>query len=399
MRAPLSWIKEFVEIPASITADEVGFITPAGYSAANTTIQVKEGDDFLKLTTTESFANADSRKGTYTINSILPPKVGDKFVIITGSFSSSMSSSKSGLEGRMNYHLFDYPFISASALYTIQVYPYALGAGHQPTSSIYTRTQTFTKNVTPPKARSIDFKASSYTINYDRNGRVSAASQEPIILSATAFNTTSSADRVFLTISDIAPDGSESGEVTFQGDSGTNPVTFTLPNVNYNDVGPDVIKTFKVKLTDGNPYSSPTLNPYRAEAQLTISGMKAGADAYKLVASNESTSITAELFDTNLSGTGMKITTFNGTQQLINETYQLPLPNSLTDLDFNDITIGVLGYSSASIFSKSPWIGIIGGTPLKFPVSNPAQIGDIVSWDKPAINKTGENVYRVDFEA
>jgi hypothetical protein len=385
-------------IAASITADEVGFITPAGYSAANTTIQVKEGDDFLKLTTTESFANADARKGTYTINSILPPKVGDKFVIITGSFSSSMSSSKSGLEGRMNYHLFDYPFISASALYTIQVYPYALGAGHQPTSSIYTRTQTFTKNVTPPKARSVDFKASSYIVSYDRNGRVSAASQEPIILSATAFNTTASADRVSFSIFEVNQDGSENFLTQHSGSFGTNPVICdAFDPINYNDISPDTIKTFKVKITDGNPHESSTLNPYRAEAQLTISGMKAGADAYKLVASNESTSITAELFDTNLSGTGMKITTFNGTQQLINAN-PLPLPNSLTDLDFNDIPIGVLGYSSASIFSKSPWIGITGGTPLKFPVSNPAQIGDVISWDKPAINKTGEIVYRVDFE-
>ena len=377
----------------ALTADEVGFVTPVGYSAANTTIQVKEGDDFLKLVTTESFANADARKGTYTINSI-ETRGGSVWNIRTGSLA---SSSLSGLTGTMTYNRFDYPYVSASAVYTIQVYPYALGAGHLPTSSIFTRTQTFTKNVTPPKARSIDFKASSYTVNYDRNGRVSAASQAPIILSATAFNTTSSADRVFLTISDIAPDGSESGEVTFQGDGGTNPVTFTLPDVNYNDVGPDVIKTFKVKLTDGNPYSSPTLNPYRAEAQLTISGMKAGADAYKLVASNESTSITADLWTTQFAGTGMKITTFNGNQQLINAN-PLPLPNDPNDLDFNNDPIGVLGYSSASIFSKSAWIGLTGGTPPKFPSSNPAEIGNIISWTAPATNTSGQIVYRVDFE-
>jgi hypothetical protein len=378
---------------ATLTADEVGFITPVGYSPANTSIQVREGDDFLKLITTESFANADARKGTYTINSI-ETRGGSIWNIRTGSLA---SSSLSGLTGTMTYNRFDFPYVSASALYTIQVYPYALGAGHLPTSSIYTRTQTFTKNVTPPKARSIDFKASSYTVNYDRNGRVSAASQAPIILSATAFNTTASADRVFLTISDIAPDGSESGEVTFQGDSGTNPVTFTLPDVNYNDIGPDTIKTFKVKLTDGNPYSSPTLNPYRAEAQLTISGMKAGADAYKLVASNESTSITADLWTTQFAGTGMKITTFNGNQQLINAN-PLPLPNDPNDLDFNNDPIGVLGYSSASIFSKSAWIGLTGGTPPKFPSSNPAEIGNIISWTSPATNTSGQIVYRVDFE-
>ena len=377
----------------ALTADEVGHVSQIGYSAANTTIQVKEGDDFLKLITTESFANADARKGTYKINSI-ETRAGNIWNIRTGSLS---SSSLSGLTGTMNYNRFDYPYVSASAVYTIQVYPYALGAGHLPTSSIYTRTQTFTKNVTPPKARSIDFKASSYTVNYDRNGRVSAASQAPIILTATAFNTTASADRVFLTISDIAPDGSESGEVVFQGDSGTNPVTFTLPDVNYNDIGPDTIKTFKVKLTDGNPYVSPTLNPYRAEAQLTISGMKAGSDAYKLVASNENTSITADLWTTQFTGSGMKITTFNGTQQLINA-HPLPLPNDPNDLDFNNDPIGVLGYSSASIISKSDWITVQGGNPAKFPTSNPASIGDIIAWDSPAKNTSGQIVYRVDFE-
>ena len=30
----------------TLTADEVGFVTPIGYSPANTTLQVKEGEDF-----------------------------------------------------------------------------------------------------------------------------------------------------------------------------------------------------------------------------------------------------------------------------------------------------------------------------------------------------------------
>ena len=95
---------QIVISPASValTADEVGYITPSGYSAANTTIQVKEGEDFLKLTTTESFANADDRKGTYTIN-LIETKFGNIRSILTGSFSQSMSSSKTGLTGRMNY--------------------------------------------------------------------------------------------------------------------------------------------------------------------------------------------------------------------------------------------------------------------------------------------------------
>jgi hypothetical protein len=385
---------QIVISPSSVglTADEVGYISPVGYSAANTTIQVKEGDDFLKLVTTESFVNADARKGTYKINSI-ETRGGSVWNIRTGSLA---SSSLSGLTGTINYNRFDYPYISASAVYTIQVYPYALGAGHQPTSSIYTRTQTFTKNVTPPKARSVDFKASAYTVNYDRNGRVSAASQEPIILSATAFNTTSSADNVWLTLSDIAPDGSESGEVTYQGDSGTNPVSFTLPNVLYNDIAPDAIKTFKVKITDGNPYTSPTINPYRAEAQLTITGVKAGADSYKLVSTNDNCSIAADLWTTTLTGTGMKLIAFNGTQQLTNVgVANFPAPNNPNDLDFNGDAIGVLGYSSASIFSKSAWITM---ADTKFPNTNPAEIGNITGWTSPATNNSGTIVYKVDFE-
>ena len=373
----------------TLTADEVGYVTPDGYSAANTTIQVKEGEDFLKLTTTESFANADDRKGTYTIN-LIETKFGNIRSILTGSFSQSMSSSKTGLTGRMNYDRFDYPYVSASALYTIQVYPYALGAGHLPTSSIYTRTQTFTKNVTPPKARSIDFKASAYTINYDRNGRVSPASYGGSELSATAFNTTSSADKVHFYLFDN--DGSEVENIVGNGTPAS--VVFSTP-VNFNDIAPDEIKKFTVKITDGNPYTSPTLNPYRAEAQLTISGVKAGADSYKLVAPNESTSITADLWTTQFAGTGMKITTFNGTQQLTNQ-HPLPQANLYDEnLDFEGNPIGSLGYSSASIFSKSAWITMAA---TKFPSSNPAEIGNITAWTNPATNKSGQIVYRIDFE-
>ena len=378
---------------ATLTADEVGYITPAGYTPANTTIQVKEGEDFLKLITTESFANADARKGTYKINSI-ETRGGSIWNIRTGSLA---SSSLSGLTGTMNYNRFDYPYVSASALYTIQVYPYALGAGHLPTSSIYTRTQTFTKNVTPPKARSVDFKASSYTVNYDRNGRVSAASQEPIYLSATAFNTTASAENVVLYLYDIAPDGSESGETPFTGDVGSNPVTFTLPTVFYNDIAPDSIKTYKVKLVDGNPYTSPTINPYRAEAQLTISGVKAGADSYKLASTNDNCAISADLWGvTSFAGTGQKITTFAGTQQLTNwGTGILPAPSDPSDLDYNNEPIGLLGYSSASIFSKSAWITM---ADTKFPNTTVAEIGNITGWTNPAINTSGQIVYKIDFE-
>jgi hypothetical protein len=385
----------------SLISDEVGYVS--NYAAANTTIQVKEGDDFLRFTT------QSTDPGTWRINKVETSSSLNIWPIRTGSgtdftsptlFNTHGPSSSSFSTATLNFNRFDYPYVSANAIYTIQVYPFALGAGHLYTSSIFTRTQTFTKNVTPPKARSIDFKASSYTVTYDRNGRASLASQIPIILSATAFNTTASVlypQNVFLYLYDIDPvDGSESGEQIIPGDSGTNPVTFTLPTVEYYDIGPDTTKTFKVKITDGNQYTSPTVNPYRAEAQLTISGIKAGADSYKLVSTNDNCSIAADLWTTTLTGTGMKLTAFNGIQQLTNVgVANFPAPNNPDDYDFEGNPIGVLGFSSASIFSKSGWITM---ADTKFPNTNPAEIGNITNWAYPATNKSGQIVYRVDFE-
>jgi hypothetical protein len=378
----------------SLIADEVGYVS--NYSAANTTIQVKEGEDFLRFTT------QSTDPGTWRINKVETSSSLGIWPIRTGSgtdftsptlFNTHGPSSSSFSTATLNFNRFDYPYVSANVIYTIQVYPFALGAGHLYTSSIFTRTQTFTKNVTPPKARSVDFKASSYSVNYDRNGRVSANSQEPIILTATAFNTTASATNVKFSLFDVALDGSE--QFVLQVDGTGTPPTAELAQVTYNDIGPDTIKTYKVKITDGNPYTSPTVNPYRAEGQLTISGIKAGADSYKLASTNDNCSITADLWTTNLSGTGMKITTFNGNQQLTNAN-PLPLPNDPNDLDFNNEPIGVLGFSSASIVYKDAWINQ--STVFPTPTTNPATIGNITGWTSPSTNKSGQIVYRIDFE-
>ena len=366
-------------IAVSLTADEVGFVEPAGYTPANTTIQVKEGDDFLKLITTESFANADARKGTYRINSI-ETRQGSIWNIRTGSLA---SSSLSGLTGTINYNRFDYPHISASALYTIQVYPYALGAGHQPTSSIFTRTQSFTKNVSPAKARTVNLSALSQTITYDRDTNAFTPEGDNI-LTATAFNTTGSVYYYWF--------DTDGNEIT------TDPTRLSNefnPNDYTGNPGPGEVYTYIVKITDGNLYNSPTLNPFRAEASVSVSGVKQGADAYKLVASNENTSITADLWTTQFTGSGMKLTTFKGTNQLANVNPYVA--STMLVSDYSGIPIGYLGYSSASIVSKSNFINASVTTPT-FPSSNPAEIGNIISWTSPAINTSGQIVYKVDFE-
>ncbi len=362
---------------ATLTADEVGFVTPVGYTPTNTTIQVKEGEDFLRFTT------QSAAPGTWRINSI-ETRGGSIWNIRTGSLSSSSLSTAT-----INYNRFDYPYVSASAVYTIQVYPFALGSGHEYTSSIYTRTQTFTKNVSVPNARTVELKANPYTINYDRDGyRVSP--EGDVELKATAFNTTGSA---WFSLFFVDTDGSETlyDGPYFEG-AGITEKVFFIPGTDA--AGPEENKTWKVKITDGNPYTSSILNPYRAEGQLTIAGIKAGADAYKIAATNENTSIKAELFDTNLSGTAIKLPTYKGTTALINVTTgNYPAPQD-TDYDYLQNLIGILGYSSASIFYKSPWISL----PTNRVTTTPAGMADISGWEKPAINKSGEIVYKIDFE-
>jgi len=364
----------------TLTANEVGYVAPVGYSPTNTTLQVKEGDDFLIYTSSQ-------HPGTWKINSI-ETRGGSIWNIRTASLN-TVPNNLGTLSATASFNRFDYPYISASALYTIQVYPFALGSGHEYTSSVFTRTQTFTKNVSVPNARTVELKANPYTINYDRDGyRVSP--EGDVELKATAFNTTGS---TWFSLFFVDTDGAETlYDGPYYEGVGITEKLFFIPGTDA--AGPEENKTWKVKITDGNPYTSSVLNPYRAEGQLTIAGIKAGADSYKISATNESTSIKAELFDTDLNGTAIKLPTYKGTSALINVTsgnYPAPQP---TDYDYLYNLIGILGYSSASIFYKSPWITL----PNNRVTTTPAAMADLTYWDKPAINKTGEIVYKVDFE-
>ncbi len=358
----------------AIPADEVGFIST--YTNANTTITVKEGDDFLTFTT-RSVA-----PGTWRINSV-ETRNNNIWNIRTGSLSSSSLSTAT-----LNFNRFDYPYVSASAVYTIQVYPYALGAGHLYTSSIYQRTQTFTKNVAPPNARSVDLKATYETVNFDRDGVVTAP-LDPITLTATATNTTGAVWFQF-----FKDDTDYSGIVA---EDAPNSKYATLEVGGGDITGPGENSTWTVRIRDGN--SSPTA-PIRAQSSLTIVGIKAGADAYKLSATNENCSITGDLWDKTLTGTGIKITTFKGVNQLNNTSSYVP---SQEVYDYLGNFIGNLGFSSASIFSKPGFVTMSGavGSPIgetKFPPSNPASIGDLYDWDGWATNSAAQIVYKVDYE-
>jgi hypothetical protein len=350
----------------NLKADEVGYVSD--YTAANTTIQVKDGDDFLRFTT------QSTAPGTFRIQNGASVVASN---IRTGSVASSSFNTAT-----VSFNRFDYPFVSASAQYNIVVYPYALGPGHEYTSSVIQRTQTFTKNVAPANARSVNLKASYDTVNFNKDGVVSSP-LDPIILTATATNTTGAVWFQFF------KDDTDYTGIVGEDSPGSKYATTEIGGGDA--TGPGENATWTVRIRDGN--SSPTA-PIRAENSLTIAGIKAGADAYKLVASNENTSITADLWTTSLTGTGMKITTFKGTEQLTN--VSTPTYNAANDVsDFLGNYIGNLGFSSASIFSKSSYITPAG---TKFPTSNPAELGDISAWTSPATNKSGTIVYKIDFE-
>jgi hypothetical protein len=375
----------------TLTADEVGFIIPVGYSPANTTIQVKEGDDFLRFTTQSSLP------GTWRINSI-ETRGGSIWNIRTGSLSSSSLSTAT-----INYNRFDYPYVSASALYTIQVYPFALGSGHDYTSSIFTRTQTFTKNVSVPNARSVDFKASTYTVNFDRDGYKTAPDGN-IDLTATAFNVTGSSGGA----GQVGPNFyfffiEEDGSETYYD----GPIPETSPgskealiSIDASDaVGPGQNKTWKVKITDGKAPSIGSLlaSDIRAEGQLTIAGVKAGADAYKIVATNENASISGDLWTKNLNGTAITLNTFKGTTELQNvTTAQYPAPVFPADYDYLGNLIGNLGFSSASIHNQKTqnWIT---QSISKF-TTTPAASPNLSDWRKWAVSQSAQIIYKVDFE-
>jgi hypothetical protein len=377
----------------AIPADEVGYIS--SYASTNTTLTVKEGDDFLTFTT------RSTAPGTWRINSIETRNSG-VWNIRTGSLSSSSLSTAT-----INYNRFDAPYVSASALYTIQVYPFALGSGHQYTSSIFTRTQTFTKNVAPPNARSLDFRASTLTIPYDRDGYTDVGD---VTLTVTAFNTTASyipplspstprlqrqqGPNAYLYY--VESDGSEifyEGPVVLQG----TPPTADFSSLGGGDAaGPGENKTWKVKLTDGDaPDASIVPLPpsiIKAEAQLTIAGIKGGADAYKYSATNTNASITADLWTTQFTGSGMQISAFKGTTQLSHTSSYVVLQEVN---DYLGNLIGNLGFYSASIFTTSSWINV---APPNRLIGNPAAINDIVSWYAPAVNHSAQIIYKIDYE-
>ena len=383
---------EVILSPSSQTllADEVGYITPAGYGAANTTLRVREGADYLTFTT------RSSAPGTFRIQGLGANPGGS---VVGSNISVGIIHSSSADTATIAFNSFNYPFVSASALYNIVVYPYSLTAGHQYTASVYTRTQTFTKSVAQPIARTVtldlldgqDGSPISRTINFDSDGLNPVPSQAT--LQATAVNTTGSVWYQFLK-DGVSQTGFESSPPNY-GYQTENWIDSSVNDL----VSPGENTTWTVKIRDGNSNSATI--PVRAQASLTISGVKQGSKAYNALLTNENASIVYKVSgQTSNVGTGTRILATKGDVPLAHvSSFSAKQQNPV-----NGAEIGSIGEYRVKVISKSGHISLAGGvdatpgTNIVPTVGGVAQIGDLSSWTDPVNNQTATIVYEIDFE-
>ena len=341
-------------VPQSVTliADEVEFISD--YANATTIITVKEGPDSLVNT-------GSGEPGTFTVESIDVTNIAANLISVDGSPSASVEFSD-----------FEYPYVSASATYNINVFPYSLGPGHEYSSSVYERTQNFVKSITPPKARSVELTATSEVVHFDGDGQVTSPLGS-ITLTATAYNTTGSVYYGFFR-----------DNYVWQPYSQTN--TLSVGSGDATEAGETV--SWEVRIKDGGS----TADVFATDA-ITITGVQDGASNYNVQLDNPSVTLTSDVDGTtHFTGSGAVIRAVKGVTPLTHVTSYSP---SDYVYDEQGVFIGNLGQYSASIESKSPFLnqtGIFAG--------NPATLPEIPNggWTSPFDNPTGTIVYKVDIE-
>jgi hypothetical protein len=339
-------------VPQSVTliADEVEYISD--YSNANTKITVKEGTDSLIYT-------GSGLPGTFTLESVEANNITSNITAIEGGFTASVEFSD-----------FDYPYVSASATYNINVYPYSLGPGHRFTSSVYERTQNFVKSTTPAKARSVELSATSTVVKFDGDGLITSP-QGSIILTATAYNTTGSVYYGFFR------DG-----YTWQPYSQTN--TLTIASGDATEENNTV--SWEVKIKDGGS----TADVFATD-NVTITGVSDGSDNYQVQIDNPAVTLTVEVDGTTtFTNSGATVRATKGSGSLTHVTSYSP-----SDYVYNDqgVFIGNLGQYSASVHYVDTFL-----TQTDTFSGNPASIGNISGWTTPQTNPSATIVYKVDIE-
>jgi hypothetical protein len=346
---------ELEPLVLSLSAEENGGVF--NYETANTTLKVKQGDEYLEY-------NSAELPGTFTASiSLTNISVG----LLTAS---KTETTDNGLNDTMLFvSMSNMTDDSASIDYSILVRPFSITNGIVTGSQYITRKQSFTKQKEGVKARSVSLAASSLVVNFDGDGVV-ISPEGSIFLTATPFNVTGSQTYyqffqdgfAYSTISTLDEFEIGSGDATSPGQTAT----------------------WQVQMRDGNINSEVI-----ATAEVTITGIKAGADNYQVSLTNDNTSVVVEVDgSTTLSGTGTQITVLKGTETLTHVTTY-----SEQTLDLTGEPIGSLGEYSASLYSKPYYI-----TQTNIPTGNPAAIGPIQFWDTPQTNTSATIVYKVDVE-
>ena len=373
---------EVIISPAStaIQADEVGYVSPAGYTGANTSIKVREGNDYLVFTT-QSMA-----PGTFRIQtggSVIPSNI-----MVETITSSSIDT------GIVRFNRFDYPYVSSSIQYNVVVNPYSLTNGHVYTSSVIERTQTITKNVASPNARAVTLEATTNTVNFDGDGVITAP-LDPIVLTATATNTTGAVWFNFYKNDDINAGSGIVGEDTV----GTKKATYEVPGADAVDPGENAKWT--VIIRDGN--SSPSA-PIRATNSTTITGIKDGPTAYNIQLTNENCSVVYKVSgQLSVGGSGTQLKATKGDVPLLHKTDTLRggpgFSPKTTDQFGNDI--GSIGEYQVKIYSKSSHLTLaenLSGSQVLSTFNDIATIGDLIGWATPETYPIAEIVYEVNIE-
>ena len=341
----------------SLTAEENGGV--ADFSAANTTLRVKQGDEYLEFSTSSQVL-----PGTFSASF-------DSNNVLIGLLSSSNDNvTDRNLNDTLHFQNFNtFTQDSASVDYTIVVYPFSITNGIVSGSQTFTKKQLLSKQKAGINARSVSLNTTSNVVNFDGDGVVTSPLGS-IILTANAFNITGS-QAYYQFYRDDIPYSTVGTLNTFEIGSG-------------DATNPGETATWSVRVRDGNPTS-----PEVARAEVTITGIKSGANNYQVSLTNPNVSVVVEVDGTTyLDNTGTQIRAYKGTQELTHVTNY-----SGETLDILGDPIGTLGEFSASLFSKPAYI-----TQPNFPIGNPATILPITEWTNPQDNLTATIVYKVDIE-
>jgi hypothetical protein len=352
-----------------LQATETGFVK--SYSPSNTSIVLKEGAENLIYTQSR-------QRGTWYFQSISGSNIQTQSLVLPAAGVSTPI-------GSVSFTNFLPPAISASAFYSIKAYPYSLLPGHRTGSVDLFTTQSFTKNSDAIKARTVKLSVSTNTVTFDKDG-VLITPTDSLDFEATPINYTSSIDETRYQFFKYDPD-----TLTYGAYSAISPYSSDGNKISiYPDevTSPGETAVWRVEMRDGNG------DIVRAIDEVSIFGVKDGAEAFTSKLTNDNCSIQANIWDVTFTGTGTDVKAFKAGVDLTHISGTGYNPATLVQ-NIKYENIGYLGYYSASLHSKSSFITTATANRL---TGNPASIGNVTNWVNPGVNTSGQIVYKVDFE-